>query len=188
LVPCYSYRYIVAHYLSRLVGKIRQLLPSTLCTPVCCAQQIPPAKSRGGIGEYCCLSLVQEECCIREAEPVTRETVLKPVFVLLDSLPSRPEAYTLKLGLHIAFLATGGEGPGRRIRQRPTRLARPRIDAPSESDHRRGKFGSRKGRIRAASLLGGGILSGDHVRPTTLRGLNLGGWATRQVGREGRER
>jgi hypothetical protein len=51
----------------------------------------------------------------------------------------------------------------------------------SESDHRRGKFGSRKGRIRAASPLGGGIKNGDHVRPTTSRGLNSGGWAARPV-------
>jgi hypothetical protein len=58
----------------------------------------------------------------------------------------------------------------------------------SESDHRRGKFGSRKGRIRAASLLGGGIARGDHVRPTTSRGLNSGGWAARPVRGEGRER
>jgi hypothetical protein len=58
----------------------------------------------------------------------------------------------------------------------------------SESDHRRGKFGSRKGRIRAASLLGGGIASGDHVRLTTSRGLNSGGWAARPVRGEGRER
>jgi hypothetical protein len=58
----------------------------------------------------------------------------------------------------------------------------------SESDHRRGKFGSRKGRIRAASLLGGGIARGDHVRPTTSRGLNSGGWAARPVRGKGRER
>ena len=77
---------------------------------------------------------------------------------------------------------------GRRIRQRPTRLARPHVYAHIESDHRRGKFGSRKGRIRAASLLGGGIASGDHVRPTTSRGLNSGGWAARPVKGEGRER
>jgi hypothetical protein len=54
----------------------------------------------------------------------------------------------------------GGDGAGRRIRQRPTRLARSRVDA---------------------SLLGGGIASGDHVRPTTSRGLNSGGWAARPV-------
>jgi hypothetical protein len=58
----------------------------------------------------------------------------------------------------------------------------------SESDHRRGKFGSRKGRIRAASLLGGEIKSRDHVRPTTSRGLNSGGWAARPVRGEDRER
>jgi hypothetical protein len=58
----------------------------------------------------------------------------------------------------------------------------------SESDHRRGKFGSRKGRIRAVSLLGGRTASGDHVRPTTSRGLNSGGWAARLVRGEGRER
>src|SRR5271155_3032880 len=57
----------------------------------------------------------------------------------------------------------------------------------SESDHRRGKFGSKQGRIRAASLLGGRIACGDHVRPTTLRGLNSGGWAGRPVRGEGRE-
>jgi hypothetical protein len=57
----------------------------------------------------------------------------------------------------------------------------------SESDHRRGKFGSTKGRIRAASLLGGRIARGDHVRPTS-RGLNSGGWAARPVRGEGRER
>jgi hypothetical protein len=58
----------------------------------------------------------------------------------------------------------------------------------SEFDHRWGKFGSRKGRIRVASLLGGGIPSRDHVRPTTSRGLNPGGWAAGPVTREGRER
>ena len=58
----------------------------------------------------------------------------------------------------------------------------------SESDRRRGKFGSRKGRIGAASLLGVGIASGDHVRPTTSRGLTSGGWAARPVRGEGRER
>jgi hypothetical protein len=58
----------------------------------------------------------------------------------------------------------------------------------SESDHRRGKLGSRKGRIRAASLLEGGIKTGDHVRPTTSRGLNLGCWAARLVTGESRER
>ena len=51
----------------------------------------------------------------------------------------------------------------------------------SESDHRRGKFGSRKGRIRVASLLGGRIARGDYVRLTTSRGLNSGGWAARPV-------
>jgi hypothetical protein len=51
----------------------------------------------------------------------------------------------------------------------------------SESDYCRGKFGSRKGRIRVASLLGGRIARGDHVRPTTSRGLNSGGWAARPV-------
>ena len=50
-----------------------------------------------------------------------------------------------------------------------------------EADHRRGKFGSRKERIKAASLLGGGIPSGDHVRPTTSRGLNLEDWAAQPV-------
>jgi hypothetical protein len=58
----------------------------------------------------------------------------------------------------------------------------------SESHYRRGKFGSRKGRIRAVSLLGGKIARGDHVRPTTSRGLNSGGWAARPVGGKGRER
>jgi hypothetical protein len=37
-------------------------------------------------------------------------------------------------------------------------------------------------------LLGGGIARGDHVRPTTSRGLNSGGWAARPVRGEGRER
>jgi hypothetical protein len=78
----------------------------------------------------------------------------------------------------------GGEGAGRRFRpHRPGCPGCPgRASTPtSESDHRRGKFGSRKGRIRAASLLGVGIASGDHVRPTTSRGLNSGGWAARPV-------
>jgi hypothetical protein len=39
---------------------------------------------------------------------------------------------------------------------RPGRASTP----TSESDNRRGKFGSRKGRIRAASLLGGGSRAG----------------------------
>ena len=60
---------------------------------------------------------------------------------------------------------------GQAARRRPHR----------ESDHRRGKFGSKKGRIRAASLLGGGSRAGNHVGPTTSRGLNSGGWAARPV-------
>jgi hypothetical protein len=51
----------------------------------------------------------------------------------------------------------------------------------SESDHRRGKFGLRKGRIGAVSLLGGRIARGDHVRPASSRGLNSGDWAARPV-------
>jgi len=58
----------------------------------------------------------------------------------------------------------------------------------SESDHRRGRFGSRKGRIRAASLPGGRIANGDHVRPTTSRGLNSGDCAARSLRGKGRER
>jgi hypothetical protein len=82
----------------------------------------------------------------------------------------------------------GGEGAGRRIRQRPTRLARPRVDAHIGIRPSSRKFGSRKGRIRAASLLGSRIAPGDHVRPTTSRGLNSGGRAARPVRGEGRER
>jgi hypothetical protein len=57
----------------------------------------------------------------------------------------------------------------------------------SKSDHRRGKFGSRKGRIRAASLLGGGIARGgpcktDDVTRAEFR--RLGGPA----GQGGRQR
>jgi hypothetical protein len=81
-----------------------------------------------------------------------------------------------------------GRGPGAGLgSDRPGWLGRT-LTATSESDHRRGKFGSRKGRIRAASLLGGRIASGDHVRPTTSRRLNSGGWAARPAKGEGRER
>ena len=74
-----------------------------------------------------------------------------------------------------------GEGPGAGLgSDRPGWLGRASTPT-SESDHRRGKFGSRKGRIRTASLLGGGIAREDHVRPTTSRGLNSGGWAARPV-------
>jgi hypothetical protein len=66
----------------------------------------------------------------------------------------------------------GGAGLGSDRPGWPGRASTP----TSESDHRRGKFGSRQGRIRAASLLGGRIARGDHVRPTTSRGLNSGGW------------
>jgi len=82
----------------------------------------------------------------------------------------------------------GREGPGAGLgSDRPNWPGRASTPA-SESGHRRGKFGSRKGRIRAASLLGGGIASGDHVRSTTSRGLNSGGRAAQQATGEGRER
>src|SRR6202012_530824 len=74
-----------------------------------------------------------------------------------------------------------GRGPGEGLgSNRPGWPGRASTPTP-ESDHRGGKFGSRKGRIRAASLLGGRIASGDHVRPTTSRRLNSGGWAARPV-------
>jgi hypothetical protein len=80
----------------------------------------------------------------------------------------------------------GGEGGGLVAGLGSDRPGWPgRASTPtSEPGHRRGKFGSRKGRIRAASLLGGRIASGDHMRPTTSRGLNSGGWAARPVRRK----
>ena len=79
----------------------------------------------------------------------------------------------------------GGEGAGRRIRQRPTRLtrsARPRVDA-----HIGVRPSSREIRLEEGTNQSSEPARGDHVRPTTSRGLNSGGWAGRPVRGEGRE-
>jgi hypothetical protein len=74
------------------------------------------------------------------------------------------------------------EGTGRRIRQRPTRLAKPRVDAHIEVRPSSREIRLEEGRTRAVSLLGGGIARGDHVRPTTSRGPNSGRWGPGRSG------
>jgi len=79
----------------------------------------------------------------------------------------------------------GGEGAKRKIKQRPIKLARLRVDAHIRVRPSSKEIQLRGGRIRAASVLGGGIASRDHVRLTTSRGLNSGGWAAWTVRGEG---
>jgi hypothetical protein len=103
--------------------------------------------------------------------------------VLWHTPQVRPEVRVACCAWHI-----GGDdqGPSAGLGSDRPGWPSPASTPTSESNRRRGKFGSRN--VRAASLLGGGIKSGDHVRPTTSRGLNSGGWAARPVRGEGRER
>jgi hypothetical protein len=82
----------------------------------------------------------------------------------------------------------GGEGAGRTIRQRPTRLARPRVDShigvrPSSREIR-----LEEGTKQSSEPAGRWDQEREPYETDESRGLNSGGWAARLVRGEVRER